>query len=1317
MFFQKTGFCILSILYLTFWTLISTAQNDRRFYTLTEKDGLNSNIILRVAEDGIGFIWIATQNGLSRFDGYGFRYYNYNPADSTSLNGNNISDIKTDKNGNLWIATERGVSSYNIETEKFTYYHKANSLGIYQAEKIFFQDNGNVYYFNSMGLMCRFNHHNKKFEEICPEFFGGKKIRYCFQDESENFWAISEIENKIYRITPQAEILNTFEGFSGDTDNPCNGVFDFADYNGTEFYIGGNSGLFKIDVKNNSVKKITTFGSIAISQHLTSIYKDKNQRLWIGSNGDDLYIMDIKNNKSEKILSDRSRNSNRKLNSTTVICMFEDSHGLMWFGTWNGLSYMETNPTKLFENISYPENKDILKQNLITSISETPNGLLIIGSDGGGLTLWDKKSEFYTDVYPDPEGKRKSTIDNPSILAICTDNNGNIYNGGYLHNLHIIDKNHQEKTIHYSKNIFIRSMIYQQKTNSVWINTCGQGLLQYNINTQQYKTITEDKNGTKFCSTYGTSINLYQDSLLLVGTYQGLSVYNIEKNEIKNYSYNEFDSLSISHNWALSICIDSKKRIWIATPSGLNQFNITTGKFKYYGFKNGFQNLMCNGIVEDNSGYLWITTGKGIVKFSPDYGYVIRTYHASDGIISDNYTQNSIFKDQNGTLYFGANEGMVYFNPQNIREKNNVPSPTITGLLINYKHVTIESENSPLTKSISASSQITLNNKQSTFSIQFASLGFVNAKNFTYSYMLQGYDTEWNQIGMRREIDFTNLTPGDYVFMVRAKNSDGAMSEVTQLKIKVLPPWYLTLWAKILWILIIGLVLTSAYKLRIQRLKRQRDKLENEVKLRTQELTQLNNRLEQQNEEMYQQREEIEAQRDELFEKNEKLQESSMALTNNLNSMKMLSNLGKRISASLDINTICRTIHENKAVPIYNDGICLATYYEKYNYLEYSCYLENDQCTQLYDEKIDEITDELTLMCIKNRKEILSGINYNIEVPEKLKQKGYNTCLRLPMFDGTAVEGVVIINSKREEIFSPQEIANIRVIASYTAIAIEKAAAYKIVQSKNKAISGSINYAKTIQEALLTNEEFLKQYFDTAVIYRPRDIVSGDFYWAHEQATENGKMIFVSVIDCTGHGVPGAFMSIIANTVLNEIVKIQNKYNPSEILDTLSDEITRMLKQEKTNNKDGMDMALLRFDCNNNGEFEKAYFSAAKNPVFYIPFNKDEVEILKADRKSIAGGFKHVPTENFTQTELSVNQGDIFYMISDGITDQNNKFRQRFGRSKLINILKTNALNGLEQQKTEIENALDNFMLDADQRDDITVIGIKIKNIITFAEK
>ena len=1304
---MKLYITALLITILPFWNTFSNAQNDMRFYTVGEKDGLNSNIIQKIAEDGIGFIWIATYNGLARYDGYGFKHYIYNPADSTSVNGNNISDIKTDNFGNIWIATERGVSCYNIETEKFEYFQKANSRGIYQAEKKFLTKDNNVYFFNSMGQLNILNKQTKKFEEVHTDFFSTKKIRNCFLDNSENFWAVSEKENKIFQITKDAKIINTYNGDNYDESSPCNDVYSFSDYNGKDFYIAGNNGLFKLN--DGKIEKITDFGGVKLPKHIITLYKAKDGKLWIGSNGEDLYIMDIENNKIEKILSDKSQNSKRKLNSTTVICMLEDSHGLMWFGTWMGLSYMEINPAKLFECINYPENKDILKQNLIACFTETPDSMLVIGSDGGGITLWDKKSQQKSEFYSTEN--KQSKMDNPSILALCTDNNGNIYNGGYLHNLHIINRNKKtEKTITYSQNIFIRSLLHQPSHNCIWINTCSNGLLRYDIGSEKCVAITKDPNCNEICSQYGTCINLYKDTIILVGTYQGLSTYNVITGEIKNYSYNEFDSQSISHNWVLSICIDSKKRIWIATPSGLNQFNIVTGKFKHYGFEQGFQSIMCNGVIQDNNGYLWITTGKGIVKFSPDYGHVIRTYHATDGILSDNFLQNAIFKDSKGTLFFGSNEGIVFFNPNNIREKNNIAKPTIIGLLINYKHVTVESKNSPLKKSIQATEKITLNHKQSTFSIQFASLGYVNSKNITYSYMLQGYDKEWNQIGHRREIDFTNLTPGDYEFMVRAKNSDGALSEITKLSITILPPWYLTLWAKTLWIILTIAILTITYKLRIRRLKRQRDKLENEVAARTKELTVLNHRLEQQNEEMYQQREEIEAQRDELFEKNEKLQESSTALSNNLQSMKVLSDLGKRISSSLDINTICRTFHENKAVPIYNDGICLSVCYEKYDLIEYSNYMEGDNITQLNDEKLSEITDSLTQACIKNRKEIDAGLNSNIDVPQSLKQQGYNTCLRLPMFDGTAVEGVVVINSKREEMFSDQEIANIRVITSYTAIAIEKAAAYKMLQSKNIAINGSINYAKTIQEALLTNEENLKQHFDTAVIYRPRDIVSGDFYWAHEEISNTGKMVFVSVIDCTGHGVPGAFMSIVANTVLNKIVKIQKIFNTCEILDTLSNEISRLLKQDTSNNKDGMDMALLRFDAPNCKTFEKAYFSGAKNPVYYLPAKNHEVEILNPDRKSIAGGIKLNNIGKFTQKEIHISHGDIFYMSSDGITDQNNLSRQRFGRKKFINILSTYATSSLEEQKQQIENALDNFSNGADQRDDITVVGIRIEN-------
>ena len=220
-------------------------------------------------------------------------------------------------------------------------------------------------------------------------------------------------------------------------------------------------------------------------------------------------------------------------------------------------------------------------------------------------------------------------------------------------------------------------------------------------------------------------------------------------------------------------------------------------------------------------------------------------------------------------------------------------------------------------------------------------------------------------------------------------------------------------------------------------------------------------------------------------------------------------------------------------------------------------------------------------------------------------------------------------------------------------------------------------------------------------MFRPKDIVSGDFY----KYSYIGGYHFIIVVDCTGHGVPGAFMSMIGNSLLNEIINEKQIYEPAEILTQLNKGVISALNQEHTDNRDGMDVCLCRIE---KGENTKILFSGAKRDLIYYKASNNSLEFLKGERKSIGGNLSVRNLQKFTNQELNLSQGDVLYLTTDGFIDQNDKKRKRFGSKKFNNLLKDNAEKPLNEQKIILENALDEWQQGVEQRDDITVLGIKI---------
>jgi serine phosphatase RsbU (regulator of sigma subunit) len=263
------------------------------------------------------------------------------------------------------------------------------------------------------------------------------------------------------------------------------------------------------------------------------------------------------------------------------------------------------------------------------------------------------------------------------------------------------------------------------------------------------------------------------------------------------------------------------------------------------------------------------------------------------------------------------------------------------------------------------------------------------------------------------------------------------------------------------------------------------------------------------------------------------------------------------------------------------------------------------------------------------------------------------------------------------------------------------------LEKQNKEISSSINYAQTIQKAMSPSTAAFEKYFDPFIMYRPKDIVSGDFYWISTPEDNKTQRILFAVVDCTGHGVPGAFMSRIGNRLLNEIVNEKNIGSPAEILYTLNHMIRDALRQEETDNNDGMDMAI----CALEKKTDKKYlltFSGAKRPLYVIRNAENKLVDLRGDRKSIGGYSLNNRDTTFTNHEIEVEKGDIIYMMSDGITDQNNPDRKKFGRIQLEEAFVDCAKLSSTAQHKIIEERLVAFMDNEEQRDDITLIGLKI---------
>ena len=261
------------------------------------------------------------------------------------------------------------------------------------------------------------------------------------------------------------------------------------------------------------------------------------------------------------------------------------------------------------------------------------------------------------------------------------------------------------------------------------------------------------------------------------------------------------------------------------------------------------------------------------------------------------------------------------------------------------------------------------------------------------------------------------------------------------------------------------------------------------------------------------------------------------------------------------------------------------------------------------------------------------------------------------------------------------------------------------VKEKNNQITDSLRYALTIEESILPpNSWFQQQFSDFFILFKPKDIVSGDFYWAHHE----GSKKIIAAVDCTGHGVPGAFMSMVGNSLLNQAVKENKTYNPAEILTFINRQIKDLFKQETTETSEGMDLCICVIDDLGNNQHQLT-FAGAKRPLYYILPNSNELESLKADRISIGWPYKKKQQGNlFHNQQITVEKGTQLFFTTDGYADNHGLVKPKIGSAKMKKVFLKNAHLPMEEQKQCLLDMLLTEQGDKEQRDDITLISVKL---------
>jgi len=821
-----------------------------QFKNITSADGLaDDDIILEIYQDKQGFIWFATHGGLSKYDGYSFINYKHNFQDSTSLPSNMVNTIYEDTNGLLWIGSAN-LCSFNPATEHFhTFQHNPDDStsitdGIVydivpDGKKGLWIATGNGLEYLDFKTKV-FTHY--KHDPANSLSLSSNVIRRLYIDKRNTLWvgtgAISKWDDNsggLNRFDPENK---TFKRYFQSPDIDCsladNNIHMInEDKNGTLYVGTGKAMLHRYNSERDCFERLSSQsrqlpyaphgeGFAQIRAMVGGVVQDREGVFWVSSLSGGLNRFDLKNDIMQHYPNDQE--TGMQLRSKNVIHVYEDRQGIMWLSAFKNGIFKVIPSRKRF----HPLSNNVELQNLLKN-----KDIRVLFEDSKG-TFWIGTSEDIFRFYP-TTGKIMN------------------YSDAFNFDIRFIDT------------------FYEDKDDGLWFSGAGVALNRIDLKSGNVKRYLPDENdeGSLPSWQYSHICAENDSSLWLAGEYNGLVHFNMHFETIKNYRHDPANERSLSDNRIWYTFLDQNQDLWIGTSNGLNRlnrisddfdrflpdteihivledinnhlwlgtigkglirFDRETGQSEYFNTDDGLLSNDILALTEDDQGYIWIGSAAGLNRLDPQSMSII-SFQKKDGLLSQlTVWADAVLKTKDGQLLFGGNNGITAFSPEDIKINQFPPYVSITDLYIFDK---------PFKEKGSLDSVITLNYDQNDLTFKYVSLHFKNPSHNKYMTKLEPYEKEWSRAGTLRQSRYTNLAPGEYIFHVRASNSDGVWNEKgASIHITINPPWWQTAYAYVFVALMFAGTLIGIRHIELNRRKQKENKrmLEAENRRKTEEL-------------------------------------------------------------------------------------------------------------------------------------------------------------------------------------------------------------------------------------------------------------------------------------------------------------------------------------------------------------------------------------------------------------------------------------------------------------------------------------------------
>lgn len=768
-------------LFLVSFSLLSHGQSPKLFTTDKE---LSSSLINQIYQDRNGFIWIATEDGLNKYDGAKFTIYKHEPNNEHSLSHSLIRTIFEDSKGHLFIGTYKGMQMYDPATDDFTPLATWKDNGdIFESNITAFIERKNGEIWVSGNILCKVNVENKKVTvqrvEAVKELTGD-----MVEDKHQNLW-LTKGEGGVYRLSPDNQLKLYLSKDNGYVKSIC------KDSRGN-IYVGSmRKGLFVYNTELDSFIPVPT--NVKKELPICTLYSGSHNEVFIGTDGKGMATYNIQ---THEISDYRFDNSYFDSKNSKVHSILKDNSGNLWLAIYQKGVIMIPARTNSFKYIGHKSmDKNIIGSSCITSFCIDNKDVLWVGTDNEGIYAITPKME---------QVKHFSHTNNlnsvPStVIKIYEDSEHNMWIGSFINGMGKLDKqtglcSYQYNLVDKNNNFIQRVYDFaEDKNKRLWIATMGFGLYYYDLRTKEYVSVqsaTSIINEWIGCLHYSP-----KENYLYVGTYDGMNCIDLNSPDFQSQKI-------LPQNVIYTIYEDVNGTVWFGSSEGLSSWNKETNKITTYTTVDGLPSNTIYAIEGDENDFLWISTNAGISQFQTRNKKFIN-YYVGDGLQGNEFYKNASFKDSKGIIWFGGMNGITYFNPQDIINPAKKWNIRITDFFLHNKPVRKGMKSgihNIINGPVFNADEFYLSHKDNVFSIEFAIQELNAPEHINYLYSIN--DEKWINLpkGINR-ISFSNLKSGTYNFKIKAKDNT-VFSNVKEITIFISPAWYASWWAKVIYCLL-----------------------------------------------------------------------------------------------------------------------------------------------------------------------------------------------------------------------------------------------------------------------------------------------------------------------------------------------------------------------------------------------------------------------------------------------------------------------------------------------------------------------------------